>query len=205
MRKYWSKTKTCRKCKTEKASSQFEKNTSWHCNECRAKQKKNEKARAKNRTRPRKIRPEKPQIHKSFNTPEDVAERRRVREEDGRREEERRRKASNQQKRQRYHENKHKKPPHYNHKQLKELVKEAKTPCVVCGWFGYLSAIDFHHVYPAQKSFVISAARSSYSKEKVDTELAKCVCLCANCHRGVHSGDLELKKYINVEDYHIKQ
>ena len=87
----------------------------------------------------------------------------------------------------------------------KKYIKESKTPCVVCGWFGHLSAIDYHHVHPAEKSFALSSALVSYSREKVDIELAKCVCLCANCHRGVHSGDLKLEKYINVEDYHIKQ
>ena len=79
-----------------------------------------------------------------------------------------------------------------------------KTPCIICGWFDFMAGIDFHHVHPAQKSFGI-AVNPCKSKEEIAQEVKKCVCLCSNCHRGVHSGDLRLEKYINVEDYHIKQ
>jgi hypothetical protein len=44
-----------------------------------------------------------------------------------------------------------------------------------------------HHVDPSQKSFEISLA-SSFPVEMVVDELAKCVCLCLNCHAKVHAG-----------------
>jgi hypothetical protein len=49
----------------------------------------------------------------------------------------------------------------------------------------------FHHVYPKDKLFGLTAdnmARSSMLKLK--KELRKCVCLCANCHNKFHYTDL---------------
>tara|TARA_S200002703_G_C3670846_1_gene205978 strand:+ start:221 stop:634 length:414 start_codon:yes stop_codon:yes gene_type:complete len=137
MQIFYTRTKKCKKCTEEKSVSHFERQTSWHCNECKQKMK------------------------KSYAPPVS-------------------------------------KNPH------PQYIKKSKTPCVVCGWFGHLSAIDYHHVHPANKSFELSRALLSYSIEKVDAEIAKCVCLCANCHRGVHSGDICLENYVNVEDFHIK-
>lgn len=46
-----------------------------------------------------------------------------------------------------------------------------------------------HHVDPAQKRFAISEAPTrKVGRAKFTAELAKCVCLCENCHRKVHAG-----------------
>ena len=34
-------------------------------------------------------------------------------------------------------------------------------------------------------------------KENLLKEIKKCVCLCANCHRKVHAGIIDLNKYLN--------
>lgn len=48
--------------------------------------------------------------------------------------------------------------------------------------------LDFHHVDSKQKDFSLSqVARMGYSKAKILAEIEKCVVLCANCHRKVHS------------------
>lgn len=49
-----------------------------------------------------------------------------------------------------------------------------KTPC----------CIDFHHL--SDKEFLLSS-RTKTSITTINKELAKCVCLCANCHRKVHA------------------
>jgi len=62
--------------------------------------------------------------------------------------------------------------------------------CCLCGFDKFPAAMDFHHVDPNEKEFHFS--RVCIAWEKVKAELDKCVLLCANCHRGVHSEDLVL-------------
>lgn len=60
--------------------------------------------------------------------------------------------------------------------------------CVRCGEIVGCCLIA-HHVDPKTKSFNIGTARShTYSVEKVVAELKKCVCVCDNCHRKIHTG-----------------
>lgn len=51
--------------------------------------------------------------------------------------------------------------------------------------------LEFHHLDPSEKDFVISTS-ATRSWEKVEAEMLKCVVLCANCHRKVHAGLIEL-------------
>lgn len=47
--------------------------------------------------------------------------------------------------------------------------------------------LDFHHLDPTQKIMEISnLTQRGHSKETILAEIAKCVCLCANCHRIIH-------------------
>jgi 5-methylcytosine-specific restriction endonuclease McrA len=61
--------------------------------------------------------------------------------------------------------------------------------CSICGYNKCLAALEFHHLDPSQKDFGISHAGATRSFEKIKKELDKCVLLCANCHREVHSSD----------------
>ena len=67
-----------------------------------------------------------------------------------------------------------------------KLLLQLKTPCVKCGetrpW-----VIQFHHIDPAQKLFLVTLD-SVMTKEwdVVSAEVAKCACLCANCHTEFH-------------------
>ena len=74
-------------------------------------------------------------------------------------------------------------------------LNSLKTPCIVCGESEPL-CIDFHHLHPTEKEFTISKYRSR-GKEWLLSEIQKCVCLCANCHRKVHGGLINLDSYIN--------
>lgn len=70
-----------------------------------------------------------------------------------------------------------------------------KTPCIVCGESEPV-CIDFHHIDPSTKDFTISKHTSS-GKNKLLIEIQKCVCLCANCHRKLHYGLINLEDYLN--------
>lgn len=61
--------------------------------------------------------------------------------------------------------------------------------CVECGYDKYQAALDPHHVDPMLKDPAWRSMRG-WSWVRVERELGKCVLLCANCHRGIHSGEL---------------
>lgn len=72
-------------------------------------------------------------------------------------------------------------------KRLRNKIKQkAGGKCSICGYNKCLAALDFHHPDPTQKECNISIiVTTSYSKAK--KEALKCILLCANCHRELHS------------------
>ena len=64
--------------------------------------------------------------------------------------------------------------------------------CVVCGYCRAIKALDFHHIEGSTKEFGLSDRGLTRSWEKTKEEVLKCVLLCANCHREVHSGVTKL-------------
>lgn len=92
-------------------------------------------------------------------------------------------------------------------KKTMAIVQSLKKPCAKCGesrpW-----VIQFHHVDPSTKKFTIGSGHT-YSKDVLQKEVSKCVCLCSNCHNEFHyffgkspkhpKEDLEL--YLEGTDY----
>lgn len=69
-------------------------------------------------------------------------------------------------------------------KDNRDYVESLKEPCVKCGETRrYL--IQFHHVNPNEKKFVLSNC-STRSRSSISKEASKCVCLCSNCHDEFH-------------------
>lgn len=64
--------------------------------------------------------------------------------------------------------------------------------CKVCGKQFDSCVYDFHHLDPNTKD-VDPSRLMSRSWENIKPELDKCVLLCANCHRLVHHGGLQLE------------
>jgi hypothetical protein len=76
-------------------------------------------------------------------------------------------------------------------KHLSLLNEYKKTlSCVVCGE-NETVCLEFHHTDPTEKEFTIGASMQR-SWESIKWEIDKCVCLCANCHKKVHAGILDL-------------
>jgi len=63
--------------------------------------------------------------------------------------------------------------------------------CSQCGYSRCAHALELHHINPAEKEYGVSKMKN-YSEAKIVKELSKCVLLCANCHREVHAGGIEL-------------
>ena len=91
-------------------------------------------------------------------------------------------------------------------KERKELlVKGFGGKCQICGYDKCKRALEFHHINPQEKD--LNFSKSNYSWERIVNECKKCICVCANCHREIHEGLIDLdtsKQYFDeslVEDY----
>lgn len=64
--------------------------------------------------------------------------------------------------------------------------------CQICGYDRCLECLSFHHVDPKVKYFNLCGTKLiARSYRVILDELAKCVCICANCHSEVHAGLIE--------------
>jgi transposase len=68
------------------------------------------------------------------------------------------------------------------------LVREAGGRCIICGYEGFVGALEFHHLDPQAKRLALSGHGVTYSLERLRAEARKCVLLCANCHAEVENG-----------------
>lgn len=86
---------------------------------------------------------------------------------------------------------------------VKKFAVEYKgSKCNKCGWSGDISCFDFHHKDPTLKEFTLQANNmSSTSWEKIKAELDKCVLVCSNCHRTIHSNYSKKDFLYYVEHY----
>jgi len=82
-------------------------------------------------------------------------------------------------------------------KKLKALAIEYKGgKCLFCGYNKCNDVLDFHHIISKEKEFGLSVRGLTRSWNKIKKELDKCVLVCANCHRELHAGILQLPKEI---------
>jgi 5-methylcytosine-specific restriction endonuclease McrA len=73
-------------------------------------------------------------------------------------------------------------------KKIREMALAYKGgKCERCGYDRCSEALEFHHLSSDDKDFGISANGHSRSWERTKKELDKCILLCANCHREIHS------------------
>lgn len=80
---------------------------------------------------------------------------------------------------------------------LRRLVKNKAVQikggkCAICGQQYPNSVYDFHHLNPEEKDFNLGNKTSTIKWEIVKTEIEKCILVCANCHRMIHSGDIDI-------------
>lgn len=71
------------------------------------------------------------------------------------------------------------------HVKLSAFVTSLKTQCARCG-NADPRVIDFHHTNDDKESAVAKLRGDGASKTRILAEVAKCVQLCANCHRIHH-------------------
>ena len=92
--------------------------------------------------------------------------------------------------------NKHKKTTYdrnkRNSEKCKKWFKEYKSnlkcsQCIEC----HPSCLEFHHLEEFEKDNNVSYMVGSYSIKAVKKEIAKCIVLCANCHRKLHYNETD--------------
>ena len=95
----------------------------------------------------------------------------------------------------------------YYYKRREKLIEEINkhklmVGCEICGWNKYSSALDFHHIDPSIKIDTVANLlnRGQHGISKILKEVDKCIILCSNCHRGLHSGDIILPPEIASRD-----
>ncbi|UCG34896.1 MAG: hypothetical protein JSW17_05235 [Candidatus Omnitrophota bacterium] len=73
-------------------------------------------------------------------------------------------------------------------KKIREMALKYKGGnCERCGYGRCQEALEFHHASSSKKDFSVSSKGYTRSWKRVKKELDKCVLLCANCHREIHS------------------
>lgn len=65
--------------------------------------------------------------------------------------------------------------------------------CFCCNQSFPQSVYDFHHLDPNKKDFGLGQKESTIKWDIVKKEIDKCIMVCANCHRMIHSGEIDLK------------
>ena len=79
----------------------------------------------------------------------------------------------------------------------KELLVEYKGgKCEICGYDKCVEALEFHHINPDEKDFGIGQKGYTRSFERNKAEVDKCILVCANCHREIHNGLIDINKII---------
>ena len=75
----------------------------------------------------------------------------------------------------------------------KILIDEFGGKCSQCDYNKSLWALEFHHLEDSSKDFGLSQKGLTRSIEGLRKEAAKCILVCANCHREIHAGERQLK------------
>lgn len=68
----------------------------------------------------------------------------------------------------------------------RELISLKGGECEMCGYNKCISALEFHHKGKNKDGHLTTIIKNS-SKQKALKEVEKCILLCANCHRELHS------------------
>ena len=82
-----------------------------------------------------------------------------------------------------------------NHKINMEVMHSLKiNGCAICGYNECGAALEFHHVNSEDKKFNLCSTALGRREKSIVEELNKCILLCANCHRKIHTKERDDKK-----------
>jgi len=67
-----------------------------------------------------------------------------------------------------------------------QAIKLLGGKCSICGYNKCIDALEFHHEDPNEKEFKLSCG-NTMSWREYKTEALKCILVCSNCHKEIHS------------------
>jgi len=65
--------------------------------------------------------------------------------------------------------------------------------CQICGYDKCIDALEFHHINKDDKEEKPSYVIMRWSWKRAKKELDKCILVCSNCHKEIHSVDSSLE------------
>ncbi|MBR9705542.1 hypothetical protein GOV14_00755 [Candidatus Pacearchaeota archaeon] len=79
-----------------------------------------------------------------------------------------------------------------------KLVEAFGSCCSFCKYDRCHKALEFHYVDPSEKNITISTLGILTKWVKIIKEIKKCIMVCSNCHREIHSGMISQKQVKNI-------
>lgn len=73
-----------------------------------------------------------------------------------------------------------------------ELKQLHGAKCKVCDYDRCLEALEFHHINPTTKKFEVMTHGKRGNKKDIIAESYKCMLVCSNCHRELHTGIISI-------------
>lgn len=67
------------------------------------------------------------------------------------------------------------------------LVEYKGGKCELCGYNKCIAALEFHHKDHTKKEFGLAKSGITRSLEATKKEVDKCMLVCSNCHKEIHS------------------
>lgn len=67
-----------------------------------------------------------------------------------------------------------------------QVIKLLGNKCCLCGYNKCIDALEFHHENPNEKEFKLGSGNTMSWKD-YKKEALKCILVCSNCHKEIHS------------------
>lgn len=81
------------------------------------------------------------------------------------------------------------------HSRKRTFVEYKGGKCEICGYCKNISSLHFHHLDPDQKDFDLGHKMGRTTLASLQTEVDKCLLLCANCHFELHHPQFAKEKH----------
>lgn len=80
-----------------------------------------------------------------------------------------------------------------------KIVQLKGNKCAICGKTYPNIVYDLHHLNSDEKDFNLGNKTSTIKLDEVIKEADKCILVCANCHRMIHAGNVQINIGNDIE------
>ena len=87
----------------------------------------------------------------------------------------------------------------FRRRRKENLIRVLGSCCSLCGYNKCVGALEFHHIEPENKTYQLSSGNCHKIEDDLE-EAKKCILLCSNCHREIHTSNIyEILIYGNIK------